>query len=468
MTEEFDQALALQKQGDFVAAAAIYKSILEANADNVSAWHNLGIACHSMEEGGAAKTCYRKALELDPGFSSSALNLSAILINEQCLDEAKELLKRALQADPENEILFANLSHIHEQTGNLEEAERTAIQAISIDPDSSLAQNNLGVAKLRLRKFVEAEHCFRKALAQTPDSAVIRNNLGTALQKQLRYKEALPLFRESASQDSRFSLAKLNASWSLLQTDNFDQAIELAKEVINDSLAHDSVGDSLPAAETSGGMNNELARKALSDFSDLMNACKLEFFLVFGTLLGCVRDNDLISGDTDIDVGIWQQADLSEVLKRCNQYGFTPGPSTRDDSNRADKISNITFYYRNKIAIDVYRHVLEGEKLHCGFAVGSNQLLYEVSPFTLMSKEFLGSEYLVPEDFEQYLVECYGVWKTPQPDFETAIHSPNLVNRDAPHIKALAYYRIAQAALEGKSQKMTQLIDTLEGRSVLG
>ena len=48
----------------------------------------------------------------------------------------------------------------------------------------------------------------------------------------------------------------------------------------------------------------ELARKDLLNLKKALDKADISFFLMFGTLLGAVRDKDLISYDKDIDLGI--------------------------------------------------------------------------------------------------------------------------------------------------------------------
>jgi len=56
--------------------------------------------------------------------------------------------------------------------------------------------------------------------------------------------------------------------------------------------------------------------ECLTDIHKILNDNNIEFFLVYGTLLGQHRENEFISHDTDIDLGIFS-SNFSEDIKNC-------------------------------------------------------------------------------------------------------------------------------------------------------
>ena len=52
--------------------------------------------------------------------------------------------------------------------------------------------------------------------------------------------------------------------------------------------------------------------EALNNICDILSQSKIKYFLDQGTLLGVVRDNDFISWDDDIDIGIVIENKLNE------------------------------------------------------------------------------------------------------------------------------------------------------------
>ena len=55
----------------------------------------------------------------------------------------------------------------------------------------------------------------------------------------------------------------------------------------------------------------------------LLNVNKIEYWICHGTLLGIIRDNELIPWDHDIDIAVWQDKSLKKKfinLMRDNDY----------------------------------------------------------------------------------------------------------------------------------------------------
>ena len=53
----------------------------------------------------------------------------------------------------------------------------------------------------------------------------------------------------------------------------------------------------------------------LAETIGILEKNNIQYWLCHGTLLGIVRDNELIPWDTDIDIGVWYSKNLNEKLK---------------------------------------------------------------------------------------------------------------------------------------------------------
>lgn len=178
---------------------------------------------------------------------------------------------------------------------------------------------------------------------------------------------------------------------------------------------------------------------------------------------------ELISYDTDIDLGFWQGTDLMPLLQALPAEDFLirqkPLPGGKSDlaSILSDTI-NFSIVYKNRVYLDLYRHWREQDNVRSGFEIGSQPMLYEVSDFELTTTAFLDREFLIPDSKTRYLTECYGGWETPDPYFETALDSPNLVGGFPAHARAMAYYRAAQRLFNGNHMKGLNLLEKLIAR----
>ena len=74
-----------------------------------------------------------------------------------------------------------------------------------------------------------------------------------------------------------------------------------------------------------GTYNKDVLIKNVKDFARIMNGECIEFCLIFGTLLGAIRNKDVIDGDSDFDVFCFSKDYLKwpkavEKLERNNFY----------------------------------------------------------------------------------------------------------------------------------------------------
>ena len=191
---------------------------------------------------------------------------------------------------------------------------------------------------------------------------------------------------------------------------------DLAKEIWRGSLKK--------AAKRADGFQSLNVRKpsysssraedTLSDLNTTLRAASIEMFLVSGTLLGCVRENKLLGHDKDIDVGIWSDVsaeDFFNVIYGSGQFMIL--------ASRSEHI--IRLKHLNGIAVDIFFHYRDPKDYwHAGV-----KMKWHNTPFKLVEREFLGQTHLIPEDYDTYLTENYGDWKTPKIAFDSAFDTPN-------------------------------------------
>lgn len=158
------------------------------------------------------------------------------------------------------------------------------------------------------------------------------------------------------------------------------------------------------------------AKIALEDLSFVFSSLNLDFFLVSGTFLGCIRDKNFVSNDYDIDIGIWEK-DYSDGLKQAlEHYGVFHIHEPK--WNGGIKLKHI-----NGILIDIFIHYEDGNK---HYHLGSVAKWYN-STFELVKYWFLNKQYFGFKDYDLYLSENYGDWKIKKKDFDNILDTPNAV-----------------------------------------
>ncbi len=124
-----------------------------------------------------AEKTTRKAIQLNPNYSTAYSNLGNILLNLGKLNEAEKTTRKAIQLNPNNATAYSNLGSILLNLGKLNEAEKTTRKAIQLNPNYSTAYSNLGNILQDLGKLKEAEETTRKAIQLNPDNTVAYFNL---------------------------------------------------------------------------------------------------------------------------------------------------------------------------------------------------------------------------------------------------------------------------------------------------
>ena len=142
------------------------------------------------------------------------------------------------------------------------------------------------------------------------------------------------------------------------------------------------------------GLMNYLLQKVVN----ILNENNIPYYLDCGTLLGCIRDNELMKKDTDIDLtthlSYWKR--LNSI--NFNKYGLI---RTRTYTGYPNK------EYGNMISIKT-----KYSDLYCD--------IYTNPAFPKLDNKILnGKNYNIPLNSELYLTQLYGNWKVPSNNHAT-------------------------------------------------
>lgn len=174
--------------------------------------------------------------------------------------------------------------------------------------------------------------------------------------------------------------------------------------------------------------SDSLAIQALNDLRLVLEKHNIPFFLISGTLLGCIREGKLLGHDKDVDVGVWDKYSYEQLACILGQSGYFYIVPTRTKHF-------VMLRHVNGTMIDVFIHYREeNDYWHAGV-----KIKWHNSPFELIEKYFLGNNYFIPKDYDLYLTENYGDWKIPKTDFNSAFDTPNM---EIHHPIEMAIYRI--------------------------
>ena len=179
----------------------------------------------------------------------------------------------------------------------------------------------------------------------------------------------------------------------------------------------------------------ELARKDLVKVNKAFKEAGISFFLMFGTLLGAVREGDLISYDKDIDLGILYEDSykLEKAQKIFEKYGiFLEGKRRRKSDTPIEKF---VFFGETVWGIEVMTLHLIGDKYwHIDSSDWRGAMLapHKKEWLDVLEEiDFLGDKFPIPSNSEEVLKSFYGSkWRIPSGTVKTTAVMPRRLWKD--------------------------------------
>lgn len=206
----------------------------------------------------------------------------------------------------------------------------------------------------------------------------------------------------------------------------------------------------------------DVAESVLRRVNSILISAGLKPFVMSGTLLGLVREGRIFEHDKDFDIGIlgWEnQFDVASALIKTGEFAF----SARD-LRGVELYTLAVRHVSSNISFDVFffhdrgDHFLHGIDHRIGYT-----LHYKFSKFELITREFIGENFLIPENYPQMLTENYGPdWRTPKPNYFVRLQSPALVRDNHALLGFIARHEMLDLLAKRSSlAKATALIDCI-------
>jgi Tfp pilus assembly protein PilF len=122
-------------RGDFDAAIAEYKKVVELKPDLPQAYNNLGVALKRKGELAAAADNFNKALERDPDSSAALNNRGWTFAEQDKWTEARRDFEQALKINPQDDGALYGLSQALREVRDYSGAQEVLGQLISRSPN---------------------------------------------------------------------------------------------------------------------------------------------------------------------------------------------------------------------------------------------------------------------------------------------------------------------------------------------
>jgi len=203
---------------DFRAAAAL-------SPGQAAFQFNLAIALQMQGENLAAIDSYRRVLEIDPAYHQAMNGLAVTQVSAALYPEAIDTFQNLLERWPDDAESWAGLGAALQFQGRYAKARSCYQRAIAIDPELVEAHSNMGTVLQGLRDIPGSEASYRHALKLNPRHQDALAGLASVLDWQGKYTEALDVLEAAVGQGSRHP--DLLVTWAGLtrRCDRQEQAI---------------------------------------------------------------------------------------------------------------------------------------------------------------------------------------------------------------------------------------------------
>jgi predicted TPR repeat methyltransferase len=207
LDEAVSIAIRLQQNEQWVAAADLYRRILELDPAHAAAVHFSGVLAHQEGRSEEAIALIERSLQLEPDHADWHSNLAIVLKDRLRVDEALAACRRAIAIDPDHANALNNLGVLLRALGDLAGAEEAYRSAIHVSPEHLDAYTNLGILLNAQKRIPEAVHCFCKVITFRPKHPEARRLLALAHYTLGETDEAVRVFDEWLAEEPNHPIA---------------------------------------------------------------------------------------------------------------------------------------------------------------------------------------------------------------------------------------------------------------------
>ncbi|HOX29486.1 MAG TPA: tetratricopeptide repeat protein, partial [bacterium] len=174
----YNLGVVLCRMGKDREAAEWFRKLMAYRTNDADVFVNLGRIFERSGKADHARTCYGKALELNPASPEALCRNGFILGKYQGkYSEAAEMFRRAIEIFPDYAEAHKGVAVCLHHKGDYDLAVSHLEKAISLEPNNPVLHNHLGIMLLKTGNEKRADVEFGKALALNPDMKLKHSNL---------------------------------------------------------------------------------------------------------------------------------------------------------------------------------------------------------------------------------------------------------------------------------------------------
>ena len=168
-------------------------------------------------------------------------------------------------------------------------------------------------------------------------------------------------------------------------------------------------------------IRRSILRNIAIDTIHTFNICDIDYWVDFGTLLGIIRENDIILGDNDVDICVVESPELHEKMKMAKYILEKKGYKVIKEDWDAYRVRKYRYPYA-----DIYINKINREKNIYNGAEGdkSDISIDYIEPKSIVT--WKNVDVKCPSKIDETLVYRYGSdWKTPRCNYKGRLEKWN-------------------------------------------
>ncbi len=223
--ELVEDALSLQKAGNYAAALAAFRTILARDPEQRPAQFGQAFCLQALGRIDDAQEEYRKIINLDPFLTEAYINLSGLLEDDGNLTESIAVLQQCLKARPNNPLIWHRLGGSFQRIGDRSNAEGCYRRAWEQNPQLPILGVSLANVLFDRGDVPGAESLMQDVIRRHPTAVEPLVALGVAAQNRGEIQKAATWYERAIAVDPKQVEARLNLA-SLVEANGQIQAAQ--------------------------------------------------------------------------------------------------------------------------------------------------------------------------------------------------------------------------------------------------
>ncbi len=216
-SEEVERGEGLLATGDAAGAEAAFRAAIEADANDVRAHLDLGLALEMQDRIDEAEQAYRAAVAIDETFAEALNNLGVLLRDTDRAEEAAQVLGEAVRVRPGFASAQLNYGLALEELGRAEEAMAAYRRVMELAPREPTSRIQRGPLQLAAGDREQALLTLRRAAPLARGSRANLSALGNGLRRAGDAEMSVRVLREAIDADEEPAPPPVVAELALAQ-----------------------------------------------------------------------------------------------------------------------------------------------------------------------------------------------------------------------------------------------------------